>query len=150
MACRFWDLQALDAWVLRGHRSYVYSVLISPDGGTIYSGGWDGFAGHTGSVRFWDAATGDPIGAVGAAGEYVRTAALSADGSHLAVSIAPAVEANRPPGRIDILDTATGTTVLTSRNSAPTESLSFSIRWRLTLPAKACCAWIQLGTLRKL
>ena len=107
---RFWDVQALDAWVLRGHRSYVSLVLISPDGGTIYSGGWDGFAGHTGSLRFWDAATGDPIGAVGSAGEYVRAAALSADGSRLAVAIALAKGVS---GRIDILDTATGTTAAT-------------------------------------
>ena len=85
---RFWDVQSLDAWVLHGHRSYVYSVLISPDGGTIYSGGWDGFTGQTGSLRFWDAATGDPIAKVGTADEFVRAAALSADGSRLAVSIA--------------------------------------------------------------
>ena len=106
---RFWDVQSLDAWVLRGHRSYVYSVFISPDGGTIYSGGWDGFAGQRGSVRFWDAATGDPIGAVGAAGEFARTAALSPDGSRLAVWFCPLTGNG---GRIDILDTATGTTAV--------------------------------------
>jgi WD40 repeat protein len=106
---RFWDVQSLDAWVLRGHRSYVHCVFISPDGGTIYSGGWDGFAGHTGSLRFWDAATGDPIGALDAVGEYVRDAALSSDGSRLAVSIVPSAGS----GRIDILDTATATTIAT-------------------------------------
>jgi WD40 repeat protein len=106
---RFWDVKSLDAWVLRGHRSYLYSVLISPDGGTIYSGGWDGFAGYTGSLRFWDAATGDAIAEVGAVGEYMRAAALSADGSRLAVSIA-LVSGSR--GRIDILETATGKTTL--------------------------------------
>jgi len=106
---RFWDVQSPDAWVLRGHRSYVDCVFISPDGGTIYSGGWDGFAGHTGSVRFWDAVTGDPIGALDAGGEYVRDAALSPDGSRLAVSIVPTAAS----GRIDILDTATATTIAT-------------------------------------
>jgi WD40 repeat protein len=126
---RFWDIQSLDAWVLRGHRSYVYTVLISPDGGTIYSGGWDGFAGQTGSLRFWDAATGDPIGAEGAAGEYVRAAALSADGSRLAVAISSAV--TEGPGRIDILDTVTGTTAVTvtelgaNRVSFGIDSLAF-------------------------
>src|SRR5262249_36195822 len=52
---RFWDVRSLDAWVLRGHHSYVYPVLMSPDGATIYSGGWDGFVGQPGSLRFWDA-----------------------------------------------------------------------------------------------
>jgi WD40 repeat protein len=108
---RFWDVQSADAWILRGHRSYVYSVLVSPDGGTIYSGGWDGFVGQAGSVRFWDAATGDPIAAVGAAGEYVRAAALSADGSRLAVSID--CVGSGVSARIDILDTATGATQVT-------------------------------------
>jgi WD40 repeat protein len=106
---RFWDVQSLDAWVLRGHASYVYSVFISPDGGTIYSGGWDGFAGQPGSLRFWDAATGDPIGAVGAVGEFVRTAALSPDGSRLALWICPLTGIG---GRVDILDTATATTAV--------------------------------------
>jgi eukaryotic-like serine/threonine-protein kinase len=110
---RFWDVQSLDAWTLRGHASYVYSVFTSPDGGTIYSTGWDGFAGQPGSVRFWDATTGDLIGAVEAAGEYSRAAAFSSDGLRLAVSMA---RASGPSGRIDILDTATGTTALTVTN----------------------------------
>jgi WD40 repeat protein len=87
--------------------------LISPDGGTICSAGWDGYVGQPGSVRFWDATTGDLIGAVGVAGEYCRTAVFSSDGSRLAVSIA---SASGPSGRIDILDTATGKTVLTITN----------------------------------
>ncbi|MGO8698629.1 MAG: WD40 repeat domain-containing serine/threonine protein kinase [Limisphaerales bacterium] len=126
---RFWDVQSADAWILRGHRSYVYSVLISPDGGTIYSGGWDGFVGQTGSLRFWDAATGDPIGAAGTAGEYVRAAALSTDGSRLAVSIASVVSG--VSARIDILDTATGATQATveergtDQPPTSTDSLAF-------------------------
>jgi len=125
---RFWDVQSLDAWVLRGHRSYVYSVLASPEGGTIYSGGWDGFAGQAGSLRFWDAATGDLIASMGAAGEYIRAAALSPDGSRLAVSI---FSVNGEPGRIDILDTATGATTVsdtelgTNRMSSGIDSLAF-------------------------
>jgi len=125
---RFWDVQSLDAWVLRGHRSYVYSVFISPDGGTIYSVGWDGFAGQTGSLRFWDSATGDPIGVLGAADEYVRAGALSPDGSRLALSMAHGIA---PSGRIDILDTATGTRTATvtdlgaHRVSSYIDSLTF-------------------------
>jgi len=106
---RFWDVGSLEACVLRGHRSFVYSVLLSPDGATIYSGGWDGYFGQPGSLRFWDAATGDPIAATGATNEYVRApAALSVDGSRLAVSVRAADESFN---RIDILDTVTGTPV---------------------------------------
>ena len=93
---------------MRGHRGNVYPVLLSPDGATIYSGGWDGYVGQPGSLRFWDAATGDEIAATGAADEYVRAAALSADGSRLAISV---TLQNGSFSRIDILDTATGTTV---------------------------------------
>jgi len=105
---RFWDIGSLDVWVLRGHRGNVYPALLSPDGTTIYSGGWDGYVGQPGSVRFWDAATGDEIAATGSADAYVRAAVLSADGSRLATSVTPQ---NGASSRIDILDTATGTTV---------------------------------------
>jgi WD40 repeat protein/serine/threonine protein kinase len=110
---RFWDVRSLDAWVLRGHHSFVYSVLLSPDGATIYSGGWDGFVGQPGSLRFWDAATGDLIAATGAADAYVRAAALSADGSRLAVTFRAA---NGTFSRLDILDTATGMAVASVRD----------------------------------
>jgi WD40 repeat protein/serine/threonine protein kinase len=105
---RFWDVRSLDACVLRGHSSFVYSVLLSPDGATIYSAGWDGFVGQSGSLRFWDAATGDLIAATGAADAYIVAAGLSPDGSRLAVSVRAA---NETFNRIDILDTATGTAV---------------------------------------
>ncbi len=125
---RFWDVRSLGATVLSGHRSFVYPVLVSPDGATIYSGGWDGFVAQPGSLRFWDAATGDPIAATGATNEYVRGAALSVDGSRLAISVRAA---NESFNRIDILDTATGTPVasvreLGEKSSVPlTDSLAF-------------------------
>jgi eukaryotic-like serine/threonine-protein kinase len=111
---RFWDIGSLDVWGLRGHRGNVYPVLLSPDGATIYSGGWDGYVGQPGSLRFWDAATGDEIAATGAAGAYVRAAVLSADGSRLAISV---TLQNGSFSRIDILDTATGTTVASAAGS---------------------------------
>ncbi len=106
---RFWDVDSSSAWVLRGHHSFVYPVALSPDNATIYSGGWDGYVGQPGCLRFWDAATGDLIAATGNAQEYVRAADLSKDGSRLAVSIA---SPNGKPSRIDILDTATGAAVV--------------------------------------
>jgi WD40 repeat protein len=79
-------------------------------------------------VRFWDAVIGDPLGALGAVGEYVRAAALAPDGSRLAVSIGLQ---NGVPGRIDILDTATATTTATvtesgaNRASYSADSMAF-------------------------
>ncbi len=66
---RFWDVDSSSAWVLRGHHSFIYPVAQSPDGVTIYSGGWDGFVGQPGCLRFWDAATGELIAATGGAQE---------------------------------------------------------------------------------
>jgi WD40 repeat protein/serine/threonine protein kinase len=106
---QFWDVDSSSAWVLRGHHGMVYPVLLSPDGGTIYSGGWDGFLGQPGCLRFWDAASGNLIAATGAAEEYVRAADLSRDGSRLAISV---TSATGKPSRIDILDAATGALVV--------------------------------------
>jgi WD40 repeat protein len=125
---RFWDVQSLGARVLHGHQSFVYPALLSPDGATIYSGGWDGFVGQPGSLRFWDTATGDLIAATGAADAYIRAAALSVDGSRLAVSVRAA---NGSFNRLDILDTATGRAVasvgeLGQKSSVPqVDSLAF-------------------------
>jgi eukaryotic-like serine/threonine-protein kinase len=136
---RFWDVKSLDVWVLRGHRSYIYPVLLSPDGATIYSGGWDGYYGQPGSLRFWDAATGEAIAATLGSNEYVRAAALSKDGSRLAISICPA---NSSPSRIDILDTATAMTVASVTNltddhsTIAVESLTFD-------PAGENVVWIE-------
>ncbi len=154
---RFWDVRSPDTWVLRGHRSYVYPLLLSPDGATIYSGGWDGFVGQPGSLRFWDAASGEPIAATGAANWYVRAAALSADGSRLAISVCAA---NGTFSRIDILDTATGTTVASvpelggSPSPIPIDSLAFdpaaqNVVWIDYLQGVAHIADARTGVIRK-
>ena len=39
-----------------GHTSYIRSLSLSPDGSILASASWDD------TVRFWDPATGDPIG----------------------------------------------------------------------------------------
>jgi WD40 repeat protein len=62
--------------VLRGHRSYVYPVVYSPDGRWIASGDWDN------RLRLWDARTGEAC-AVLDNGDLVKTLAFSPDGSRL-------------------------------------------------------------------
>lgn len=103
----FWDVRSDEARILRGHRSYVYPAVLSPDGATICSGGWDGFEGQPGCLRMWDAASGDSIAAIGDANTYVLDAVFSPDGSRLAVSLV--VDGESP--RIDVLDTAIGATI---------------------------------------
>ena len=149
---RFWDVRSSDAWVLRGHRRFVYPVLVSPDGATIYSGGWDGWVGQPGSLRFWDAATGDEIAATKAADVYVLGAALSLDGSRLAVSCA---STNRTSGRIEVLDTATGALVASIPvNSFSIESLAFdpagqTVMWVDNSQGIAKIADARTGAIRK-
>jgi WD40 repeat protein/serine/threonine protein kinase len=138
---RFWDVDSSSAWVLRGHHSFVYPVLLSPDGATIFSGGWDGFVGQPGCMRFWDAATGELIAATGVAQDYVRAADWSKDGARLAVSIS-AFDASS--SRIDILDTPTGATVasvkdLTRAGEWGTGSMAFD-------PAAQNVVWIDYVT----
>jgi WD40 repeat protein len=62
--------------VLRGHSSYVYPVAVSPDGRWIASGSWDG------TVRLWDAATGEACATLPHPG-VVRALAFAPDGRWL-------------------------------------------------------------------
>jgi WD40 repeat protein len=59
-------------------------VAYTHDGRRIASGAWDGIASNAcdGTVRLWDAATGQPV-AVLPQGGYVRALALSPDGTRL-------------------------------------------------------------------
>src|SRR5262249_6328623 len=63
--------------VLRGHTSYVYPVIFSPDGRWIASGGWDNM------VRLWDARSGEACAEPLDNGDVVKTLAFSPDGSRL-------------------------------------------------------------------
>src|SRR5262249_39187449 len=83
--------------VLRGHKKSVYPVAYSPDGQWIASGSWDG------TVRLWDARTGDACAELRHPDvERVRALAFSPDGSWL-------VSGGDEDDRLRLWDVATGT-----------------------------------------
>jgi WD40 repeat protein/predicted Ser/Thr protein kinase len=64
--------------VLAGHESYVYPVAYSPDGRWIASGAWDG------TIRLWDAATGEVFAKLPHPDPgIVRALAFTPDGARL-------------------------------------------------------------------
>src|SRR5262249_6824571 len=52
------SLETTQSHVLTAHRSYVYPAVVSADGSTLLTGGWDGFVGQPGGLKRWDARTG--------------------------------------------------------------------------------------------
>ncbi|HEY9907901.1 MAG TPA: serine/threonine-protein kinase [Thermosynechococcaceae cyanobacterium] len=63
---------------LRGHQSWVRSVVLHPIGKTLASGSGDR------TIKFWDAETGELLRTLAAHDSWVRTIAVSPDGQMLA------------------------------------------------------------------
>jgi serine/threonine protein kinase/WD40 repeat protein len=80
-----WPLSGATGGVLTAHKSYVYPVLLSKDGGLLLSGGWDGYFGHAGGLKVWDPRTGALLAEHGRANEIVWSIGLTPDGRHAVV-----------------------------------------------------------------
>ena len=66
--------------VLRGHEDYVSSLVYSPDGRQLATGGYDG------SVRLWDPATGDLLTTFAGNSGQIWALTFSSDGTRLATA----------------------------------------------------------------
>ncbi|MCA8968302.1 MAG: protein kinase [Planctomycetes bacterium] len=84
---RAWLIAPPEGGILRGHTSFVYDVQFSHDGSLLVSGGWDGFTRQPGSLRIWDATTGEPIAAHLAPETYVRSLEITKDDSRVVAAI---------------------------------------------------------------
>ena len=72
---------------LTGHTARVRSVAYSPDGGTVASGAaFSGGGGGHGTVRLWDAVTGEHKSTITGFSHDVSAVAYSSDGSTLATN----------------------------------------------------------------
>ena len=121
LGAQLWDLTAESSLILRGHESYVYTATFSPDGSLAASSDWS-----SGSVRLWDAHTGDVL-AVWSRSGRVRGLAFTTDGSGL-------VECHER--RATVIDLATGRTTeeLSSTGDPETQAELLEFYWQRARP----------------
>jgi len=93
-----WQRGAGDATILRGHESYVYPVVVSPNGDLLASGGWDK------SIRLWDPRTGIPVAELRPDAGIVLTLAFDPSGKKL---VAQTILDNKSRAAV-VLDLTTG------------------------------------------
>ena len=82
-----WDLSVEDPGLLAEHASYVYPVEISESAGLVLSGGWDGYVGEEGCLRWSDLATGQLVARLGPVGAVVLDAEISPDETEALVTV---------------------------------------------------------------
>ncbi|MEZ5962796.1 MAG: protein kinase [Planctomycetota bacterium] len=100
---RGWSFEAASLEVLHGHHSFVYPVSFSRDGACLVSGGWDGFRGEPGSLRWWDARSGDAITSRLPAGQFVLDATYIDD-----TRVVAAVQGTQRPEGAIVFDALSG------------------------------------------
>ncbi len=122
---RFWDVTAESAAVLGAHKSIVSRARFAEGNpaGIIVSSSWEGADGSTGTVRVWDADSGEEVSIHhGQLGDVVYAMDVSDDGRYAAMAISNHKASERVlggatdelVGRVEILDLTTGERVATS------------------------------------
>ncbi|TAJ08197.1 MAG: hypothetical protein EPO68_15650, partial [Planctomycetota bacterium] len=110
---RLWDARgAGEPEILRGHTSFVYPVVYTPDGLRLVSGGWDR------AVRVWSAATGRPLAALRGHSSWINDLAASPDSTRVA-SVGP-------DGLLNVWNLATGACVARKKLETPLRSVAWS------------------------
>jgi WD40 repeat protein len=92
---------------LRGHHGAIWAMAFAPDARTVVTGGSDG------TLRFWNALTGESVRRVQLKGE-VRSLAYSPDGLHVAVAkeerhlrgVVTLVDVRRPDEPIELMSSS--------------------------------------------
>src|SRR5262249_51688164 len=104
---RVWDLYTgVEQLSLKGHTNQVFTVVFSPDGKRIASGGWSG--GGKSELKVWDAQTGREQRSLKGPSYMVRSVCFSPDGKRIAAGGGEPTKY----GEVKVWDTDTGLEVL--------------------------------------
>jgi WD40 repeat protein len=104
-------------WPLRGEKP-INSVAFSPDGSLIAAGGGGLF--EAGTIRLYNAATGDPFGSPLRCDSAVPSVAYSADGTKLAAGL------GYPSRSVVVFDTQTNEQICSPQDDGEVSSVCFS------------------------